>query len=167
MPISLKSPPLPLLTVILLAFLPGCATFVEYGSETDAGIGVRGNIPLGQVLTAEDQRGAGAISRLELAVSAHHFFPSGADYTEANADLLLPLLRVGDGAARTYAGTGIHVGRLSPDAGGSDTKIGLNLVGGLRFDRPVLAPFFEVRGSVGGMDQLSAAVGVQIFGGMF
>ena len=158
---------LPLLTALLLVLLPGCATFVEYGSETDAGIGVRGNLPLGQVLTAEDRRGAGAISRLELAVSAHHFFPSGADYTEANADLLLPLLRVGDGAARTYAGTGIHVGRLSPDGASSDSKVGLNLLGGVRFDRPLFAPFFEVRGSLGGMDQLSAAAGFQIYGGMF
>lgn len=158
---------LPLVALLLLALLPGCATFVEFGSETDAGIGARGNIPLGQVLSADDRRGAGAISRLELAVSAHHFFPSGADYTEANADLLLPLLRIGDGAARTYAGTGLHIGRLSPDLGGSDTKIGLNLLGGVRFDRRLFAPFFEVRGSVGGVDQLSAAAGLQIYGGMF
>lgn len=154
-------------SLALLAFLPGCAAFLEYGSDMDAGIGVRGNVPLGQVVSREDERGERAISRLELAVSAHQFFPSGADYTEANADLLLPLIALGDGAARTYVGTGLHVGRFSPDVGSSDTNVGLNLLGGVRFDRRVMAPFFEVRGSLGGTDQLSVVAGVQIFGGMF
>ncbi len=159
--------PLALTALFFLAALPGCATFVEYGSDTSAGIGVRGNLPLGEVLTSEDQRGTQAISRLELAVSGHHYFPSGADYTEGNADLLLPLIPLGDGAARTYVGSGIHVGRWSPDVGSSDTRVGLNVIGGVRFDRRVMAPFFELRGSVGGTDQLSAAAGIQIFGGMF
>jgi hypothetical protein len=154
-------------SLALLAFLPGCAAFVQYGSDTDGGIGVRGNLPLGQVISQEDQRGERAVSRLEMAVSAHQFFPSAGDYTEANVDLLLPLVLLGDGAARTYVGSGLHVGRFSPDLGGSDTRVGLNLLAGLRFDRRVMAPFFEVRGSLGGTDQLSALVGVQIFGGLF
>ncbi|TVP55685.1 MAG: hypothetical protein EA351_10110 [Gemmatimonadales bacterium] len=157
------------IAAILLIFLllPACATFVEYGSDTDFGIGARGNLPLGQLLTGEDQRGASAISRLEFAGSIHQFFPSGADYTEVNADLLLPLFRLGDGAARSYVGSGIHLGRISPDVGGSDSKLGLNLIGGVRFNRPTMAPFFEVRASVGGVDQLSAVAGLQLFGGMF
>lgn len=158
---------LALSSLALLAFLPGCAAFLQYGSETDAGIGVRGNLPLGQVVSQEDQRGERVVSRLEMAVSAHRFFPSGGDYTEANADLLLPVLMVGGGAARTYVGSGLHVGRFSPDIGDSDTRVGLNLLAGLRFDRRIMAPFFEVRGSVGGTDQLSALAGVQIFGGLF
>lgn len=158
---------LALSSLALLAFLPGCAAFLQYGSDMDAGIGVRGNIPLGQIISQEDRPGERVVSRLEMAVSAHHFFPSGADYTEANADLLLPLVPLGDGAARTYVGSGIHVGRLSPDLGDSDTRVGLNVMGGLRFDRRLMAPFFEIRGSVGGTDQLSAVAGVQIFGGMF
>lgn len=157
---------LSLVCVLLLFSLPACATFVEYGSEADFGIGARGNLPLGQILTEEDQRGAGAISRLELSGSLHQFFPSQADdYVEMNADLLLPLIRLGD--ARSYVGTGLNVGRLSPEVGSSDTKVGINLIGGLRFDRPTMAPFFEVRGSAGGLDQLSVAAGVQLFGGMF
>jgi hypothetical protein len=154
-------------SLTLLFLLPGCAAFVQYGSDTGGGIGVRGNIPLGQVVSTEDRRGGGAISRLELAVSAHHFFPSNADYTEANVDLLLPVLLLGDGAVWTYAGTGLHAGRFSPAVGSSDTRIGLNVLGGLRFERRLMAPFFEVRGSLGGTDQLSAVAGVQIFGGMF
>lgn len=156
---------IPLALAALL--LPACATFVEYGSESSFGIGARGSVPLGRVLSPEGRMGDAAVSRLELAGSIHRFWPDNADYTEANLDLLLPLFAVGDGAARTYVGGGLHLGRISPDVGETESELGVNLFGGFRFDRRAVAPFFEVRGALGGYDQLSAAFGVQLFGGMF
>lgn len=153
--------------VLSVLLLPGCATFVEYGSESSFGIGARGNVPLGRILSPEGRMGDATVSRLELAGSVHRFWPEGADYTEANLDLILPLLSLGDGAARTYVGGGLHLGRISPDVGETDTELGVNLLGGVRFDRRAVAPFFEIRGAMGGYDQLSAAFGVQLFGGMF
>jgi hypothetical protein len=153
--------------VLSLLVLPGCAAFVEYGSESSFGIGARGNVPLGRILSPEGRVGDATVSKLELAGSIHRFWPDAADYTEGNLDLILPLFAVGDGAARTYVGGGLHVGRISPDVGETSTDLGVNVLGGVRFDRRAVAPFFEVRGALGGYDQLSAVLGVQLFGGMF
>lgn len=154
---------LSLLAVTLLA--SGCAAFAEYGSETEFGLGVRGNAGLDRVIPGET--GDAALSRMEGSASLHQFWMDGADYTEANLDVLLPLVPLGGGAARTYVGTGVNLGRISPEVGSSDTDVGLNLIGGVRFQRRAFAPFFELRGSVGGQDQLSGLVGVQLTGGLF
>lgn len=156
--------PLLLATSLLL---PGCATFVEFGSESSFGVGARGNIPLGQILSPEGRVGDAAVSRLELSGSVHRFWPDRGDYTEGNLDLILPLVPLGDGAARLYLGGGLHLGRVAPDVGETSTKVGANVLGGLRFERRALAPFLEIRGAVGGYEQLSAAFGLQLFGGMF
>jgi hypothetical protein len=153
--------------VLLLAIAPGCATFAEYGSEQKFGVGVRGNVALDRVVPGDEGIANATLARLELNGSVHRFFPSEGTWTEANADMLLPLIRVGGGAARTYVGTGLSFGRFEPDVGPSDTKLGANLIGGLRFEQRTLAPFFEVRGSLGGAEQLSAVLGFQLFGGSF
>lgn len=114
---------------------------------------------------ADEGAGSRTLSRLELAGSLQRSWPPDASWTAGNVDGVLPLIRLGEGAARTYVGTGLHLGRLELDGGGSDTRLGLNLIGGLRFEQRFLAPRFEVRGSVGGIDQLSAVIGVQLVGG--
>ncbi len=152
---------------LFLVLVSGCATFAEYGSEQKLGVGVRGNVALERVIPGDEGIANATLSRLELNGSAHRFFPSEGTWTEANADLLLPLIRVGGGAARTYVGTGVSFGRFEPDVGSSESKVGANLIGGLRFEQRTLAPFFEVRGSLGGAEQLSAVLGFQLFGGSF
>jgi hypothetical protein len=144
--------------------LAGCATFVEYGSETDFGVGVRGVLPLERVVS--DDPGA-LVSRLELAGSFHRGWPSAGSWTEGNLDLLLPLFPLGGEGARSYVGTGIHVGRLNPDLGESSTKVGANFIGGVRFQQRGFAPFVELRGSAGGADQLSGVLGIQFLRGSF
>lgn len=108
---------------------------------------------------------ARSMSRFELNGSVHYATPSGYDWTEFNADLLRPLFSLGDGTARTYIGAGAMVGRASFDEVGSDTQVGLNVLGGVRFQRRAFAPFAEARGDLGGLDQLSILVGVRLFGG--
>lgn len=154
-------------TLLLTTLLTGCAAFGAYGGESGAGFGLRGNLPLGRVLSPESGVGNATVSRLELAGSLQRFQPEGTVYTEGTLDLLLPLVALGDGAARTYVGAGVHLGRFSPEVGESRTEAGASILGGLRFDRRALAPFAEVRASTGGYDQLSVLVGLQLFGGMF
>ncbi len=153
--------------LLLLPLLPGCAAFGAYGSDSRAGFGVRGNVPLGRVLSPESSMGEATVSRLELAASVQRFQPEGTDYTEAGLDLILPLVSLGSGAARTYVGGGVHLGRFSPDEGETRTEGGASILGGIRFDRRALAPFGEARLTTGGYDQLTVLVGLQFFGGMF
>jgi len=154
---------LPLLAAFAF-LLAGCATFVEYGSETDFGVGVRGTLPLERVVS--DDPGA-LVSRLELAGSFHRGWPTAGSWTEGNLDLLLPLFPLGGEGARSYVGTGLHVGRLNPDLGDSSTKVGANFIGGVRFQQRGFAPFVELRGSAGGADQLSGVLGIQFLRGAF
>jgi hypothetical protein len=154
---------LPLLAAFAF-LLSGCATFVEYGSETDFGVGVRGVLPMERVVS--DDPGA-LVSRLELAGSFHRGWPAAGSWTEGNLDVFLPLFRLGGEDARSYVGTGLHVGRLNPDLGDSSTKVGANFIGGVRFQQRGFAPFVELRASAGGADQLSGVLGVQFLRGSF
>jgi hypothetical protein len=156
----------PLVLLVALFTLPACSTFVHYGSETELGFGARAHIPM-ESLISEDEEGTRTISRFEFAPSIYRGSPQGANWTEANADFLLPLFRLVEGQARAYAGAGVGVGRLSVDEVGSTTEVGANIIGGVRFERRTFAPFAEARGSVGGTGQLGVVVGVQLFGGGF
>jgi hypothetical protein len=156
-----------LVLVGVVAFFSGCATYGEYGSETEFGLGVRGNVGVDRFISDEAGAGAGTLSRLELNGSVQRSWISQGRWTEANGDVLLPMIRVGGGAARTYVGTGLHLAQFDPDVGSTQSDVGLNLIGGLRFEQRTFAPFFEVRGSAFGVDQLSAVAGVQLFGGSF
>jgi hypothetical protein len=153
---------LPLLA--LAAFLPACATFAEYDSSQDLGLGVRGQVPLTRIISPEGSVSGSTASRLEIAGSLHRFTPGESTLVVASSDLVLPLFRLADGQARTYVGGGAHLGRVSPPSGDTSTEAGLNLMGGVRFERRAFAPFFEVRGGVGGYSELSAVLGVRLFG---
>jgi hypothetical protein len=142
----------------------GCATFGEYDSDHDFGFGVRGQVPLERVFSPEGGLGGATVSRLEIAGSLHRFSPGDDTILIGSTDLVLPLFPLADGQARTYVGGGLHLGRRSFDAGGTDTELGANLMGGVRFDRRAFAPYFEVRGGVGGYSSLSAMLGVRLFG---
>jgi hypothetical protein len=152
---------------LILVSTPGCAVFVEYGSESQMGVGLRGTVPMDRIISREDQAGGGTLSRLEIAGSGHRSWPSDGTWTQGSAEAVLPLFRLAEGQARAYAGAGMHLASFSPDVGDSDTTLGGNLVGGIRFERRVLAPMFEVRGYVGGTGQLSALAGVHLFGARF
>lgn len=154
------------LTLILVS-TPGCAVFVEYGSESELGVGLRGTVPMDRIISREDAAGGGTLSRMEVTGSGHRSSPSGGTWTQGSAEAVFPLFALAEGQARSYAGAGLHLASFDPDVGGSDTTLGGTLVGGIRFDRRTLAPLFEVRGSLGGADQLSALAGVQLFGARF
>ena len=154
---------LPLLAAFAFLFA-GCATFVEYGSDTDVGVGMRGTLPLDRIVS--DDPGV-LVSRLELVGSFHRGWPTAGTWTEGNLDLLFPLVELGGEGVRSYVGTGIHMGRLNREVGESRTRIGANFIGGVRFQQRGFAPFVELRGSAGGADQLSGVLGVQFFRSSF
>lgn len=142
--------------------LTGCFAFAEYDADRSFGVGVRGQVDLDRVLPMDrDEDGGGLASRLGVAGGIHLFTPDEGDVLQANVDLMVPLLRLGDGAARSYAGTGVSLARISS---GDDPSWdpGLNLLGGVQFERRTFAPFFEARGGLGGATTFSAVVGVRI-----
>lgn len=152
---------------LILVSSSGCAVFVEYGSESELGVGLRGTVPMDRIMSRDDQVGGGTLSRMEVTASGHRSWPSGGTWTQGSAEAVFPLFTLAEGQARSYAGGGLHLASFDPDVGSSDTTLGATLVGGFRFDRRALAPLFEVRASLGGADQLSALAGVQLFGARF
>jgi len=144
--------------------LPACATFAEYDSEQDFGLGVRGQVSLDRVFSPETTMGDATLSRLEIAGSLHRFTPGAATLLIGNTDLILPLVGFADGSARLYTGAGLHLARLAiGDA--TDLSVGANLLGGVRFEHRTVAPFFEVRGGIGDYGSLSALAGLRFFTG--
>jgi|GEM_PF-2068871 len=154
---------------LLLALLPilalvmtGCFAFAEYDADRSFGAGVRGQVALDRILPMDrEEDGGGLASRVGVAGGIHLFTPDGGDVLETNVDLVLPLLGLGGGAARSYAGTGVSLARISA-GGDSSWDPGLNLFGGVQFERRTFAPFFEARGGLGGGTTFSALVGVRI-----
>lgn len=62
---------------------------------------------------------------------------------------------------RPYAGGGLNLAHASADPGGSDTKLGLNLLGGLKFSTAGrLAPFIEARVELSGGEQFVITGGI-------
>lgn len=148
--------------------LAGCATFAEYDSDQDFGLGIRGELPMERILQPSTSVGGATTQRLEVAGSLHRFTPGNATVVVASGDVILPLVRMADGAARLYTGAGVHLGRRSEDlpaseGGGTSSSLrgGATLLGGLRFEDQRVGPFFEVRGGVGGYSSLSALAGVR------
>jgi hypothetical protein len=159
---------LPGFLVLATLVLGGCATFAEYDSELDFGLGVRGELPMDRVLTPTGTAGGATVHRLEMAGSLHRFTPGDATVLMGSGDVILPLVRMADGAARLYTGAGVHLGRRSvdvpvQDGGGTASSVsgGATLLGGVRFEHQGVAPFFEVRGGIGGYSSLSAMAGIR------
>lgn len=133
--------------------LPGQVRFgvqADFGDNFDFGIGAR----LEYVPRALF-RNAPVLS----AASFDWFFPDtppGVDvqYWEINYNIYY--LWTAD-ALRPYAGGGLNIAHASADVGGfggSDTKVGLNLGGGLRFRTAGrLTPFIEARVELSGGEQ--------------
>ena len=133
----------------------------NWGSETDFGVGARIIVDLRSL-----------VGGLETLGSFDYFFPSddfGADltYWEANANLVYRI----DSAGKTlkpYLGAGFNFVRfeasvdvLGEEISSSETKGGLNLLGGLMFDLGTAKPFVEAKVETGGGEQLVVSAGVR------
>jgi len=136
----------------------------SYGEDTDFGVGPRVSlaIPAGDL-------------GLSLVGSFDYFFPSDADadalgvdinYWELSGNLVLDI-PVGEGSVGPYLGAGINYAEASGSASGagltisaSESEVGVNLLGGLRFGSAGASPFVEGRYSTAS-EQIVVSVGVQ------
>jgi hypothetical protein len=120
---------------------------VDWGSDTDFGIGARMNFGLGGVSQGLP---------LEGTLTFDYFFPgSNLHYWEISGNGLYRITARGSSVA-PYVGAGLLYAHSSVDAGAavcniagvdcSSSSVGLNLIGGLRFKGgPNFLPFVEAR----------------------
>lgn len=168
-----------LVALTLLAAGAGSVSAQRFGVQAnwsddfDFGVGGRVEMPLPNLLTSE-----GALANTYLIGSFDYFFPdcdnalTGFDcsYWELNAGLAIPLASA---SLDPYVGAGLNLARVSFDYDGnvprvdvdaSETEVGLNLLGGLRFPLGSVSAFGEGRFELGGGEQLVLTFGVLLGG---
>jgi hypothetical protein len=130
---------------------PRFAAELNWSSDVDFGIGARGVIGLESLFPR---------TPLDGIVSFDYFFPShpsgtSAHYWEINGNVAYRF-RVRRSSLGPYAGGGLNIAHASAGPSGgptvSDTKAGLNLLGGTTFKLKGSSrtPFVEARGEIGG-----------------
>lgn len=133
---------------------------LDWGSDTDVGLGARVVFPL---------RAIAPKTPLDGIVSFDYYFPSapsGTDNTfwELNGNVVYRFRMSSRSSLAPYAGGGLNIGHASTTAAGassSDTKVGLNLVAGTTFKTRNVTPFAELRGVIGDFDQVVLTGGVR------
>jgi len=88
------------------------------------------------------------------------FFPDNeVDYWELNGNLVYNFPVEQSRTFFPYLGGGLNIGRAEV-AGVSDTELGVNVVGGSKFDAEGLTPFVEARIELEGYEQIVVTGGV-------
>ena len=139
---------------------------LSYGEESDLGVGVRAEWDFAGKMTKQ-----GAFSRAFIIGQFDYYFmdcPTGASckYFEINPSLAIPFTT--SSGIKPYAGAGLRIGYMSVSSGGfsnSESDMGLNLLGGLKFALGGMDAFSEARLGLGGdFEQFALSFGV-LFGG--
>jgi len=127
------------------------AAELDWSSDYDFGIGARVVFGLQSLFPK---------TPLDGIVSFDYFFPSApagvsAHYWEINGNIAYRFRVPRSSSLGPYAGGGLNIAHASASSGGvsaSDTKAGLNLLGGTTFKLKgsTLTPFVEGRGEIGG-----------------
>jgi hypothetical protein len=128
---------------------PSFGVQLDWSSDVDFGIGARVVFGLQSLFPK---------TPLDGIVSFDYFFPGGAPagvsftYWEINGNVAYRFTVPRSSSLRPYAGGGLNIAHASVSPGGSDTKAGLNLLGGttFRIKGSNLTPFAEARGEIGG-----------------
>ncbi|HEX6309277.1 MAG TPA: hypothetical protein VFZ69_13870 [Longimicrobiales bacterium] len=135
----------------------------SWGDDSDFGIGARLELGVPNLLTS-----TGPLANTYVIGSFDWFFPDNDqidfDYWEINLNLAVPITAT---SIDPYAGLGLNIAHISVDAlgdDGSDTEVGLNLLGGLRFNLGTLGAFTEGRFELGGGEQFVLTFGVLVGG---
>lgn len=137
---------------------------LSWGSDSDLGIGARAEFDLTGKLAK-----AGPLSQAFIITAFDFYFPDcgGVDCTwwELNPSIAIPLKST---SLNPYVGAGLNIASVTVDLGTfgkrSDTQVGLNILGGLKFPLGGLSAFSEARLSLGGGEQVAVSFGV-LFGG--
>ena len=128
----------------------------SWADDADLGLGARAALRLGQT---------GALAKVEGVASFDYFFPEDPlSYWELNFNGLYGFAP--QGKLVPYAGGGINIAHVSldlPFLDASDTQVGLNLVGGARFelDTSSMQPFVEVKFEVEGGEEFVLSAGIR------
>jgi len=125
---------------------------VDWGTDTDLGLGARLEYDLGPSLASE-----GTLTRAYFIGSFDLFFPNVGNYFEFNGNLVVPVNPAS--TLNPYVGGGLNMAHSSNDSHGN-TDLALNLLGGLRFAVGKLSSFGEARLELGHGDQLVLTYGV-------
>jgi opacity protein-like surface antigen len=133
---------------------------VNWADDADLGLGARVELPI--ALASE-----GALAGTFLIGSFDYFFPDGYDYFEFNGNVGVPVSP--QSALNPYVGAGLNMARASaevdvPGVDASNTELGLNALGGIRFGIGTLSSFAEARLELSGGEQLVLTFGI-LFGG--
>ena len=130
---------------------PSFGLQLDWGNDPNFGIGGRAVIPLNSLVPG---------TPLDGIVSFDYFFPgNNVKYWEINGNVAYRFRVPARSSLRPYAGGGLNIAHLSGTAtvgtttvSVSDTKAGLNLLGGTTFKvkGSKLLPFAEARGELGG-----------------
>jgi len=138
----------------------------SWGSDSDLGVGARLEYNLPNLISS-----TGPLANTFLIGSFDYFFmdcPEGLDcgWMEGNLNLAVP---VGTSSLRPYAGAGLNVAVVKVsvdgfDASESATEVGLNVLGGLRFNLGGLSTYGEGRFELGGGEQFVLTFGVLLGG---
>lgn len=135
----------------------------NWASEMDIGLGGRANIAIPQV------------ANLSVVPSVDIFFPGNggvsgvsSKWYELNGNVHYAFPLPDNPKLLPYAGGGLNIVRFSSkvdlgefgSASGSDTKAGLNLLGGVRFGAGPLKPFAEAKYETVGLGQFVLTGGI-------
>lgn len=145
----------PVVAIALAAFAPSPLSAqrygmqVSWGDDADIGLGARGVFGL---------PGSWQLPRLDAIASFDWFFPGGSvNYFEVNTNVAYRVPGV-TGVA-PYVGGGLNIAHSSN--GTSNTNLGLNILGGMRFNiGPKLNALTEARIELSGGKQLVLTFGV-------
>ncbi len=109
---------------------------IDWGTDTDFGIGGRFVwTGLGETIAVRGLEGVGSFDV---------FFPGdGLNYWELNANITYPLTIPSAPRISPYFGGGLNIAHASD--GGSETDVGVNVLGGTRFGIGILQAFVEGR----------------------
>lgn len=134
----------------------------NWADDTDVGVGARLEIPMRGVLSNTEP-----FSRAFFIGQFDWYFPDCNDctYFEINPSLAVPFRGT---RVEPYAGAGLHISRVSQEVGTTDvseTEMGLNLLGGLRWPLAGMTALTELRLGLGGdHEQFALSFGF-MFGG--
>lgn len=127
---------------------------VSWADDADIGVGVRAMLPLPALHP-----------QLAFVPSFDVFFPGNdLSYWELNGNLHYTFVTENANLS-PYVGAGLNVARFSASASPglsrvSNTEVGVNVLGGLRFPMGTFSPFVEARVELGGGEQFVLSGGL-------
>lgn len=146
------------LAVLFTAFLLGGALLVPMSAEAQTGlkVGPRLGIPLGDLdpgsslFLGLDARAHGTGLPVVPNASIDYYLTDRDAVSYLAIDLnALYEFGISNQQFTPYAGGGLGITHVSVDALGSDTDVGLNLVGGARFPLSSVEPFVQFNAMIG------------------